>query len=210
MRRQPESTSSRRRLTAKERESEALELRKQGFTFEEIGCRLGITRQGAHKAVNRALHKINEKCQENAEELRTLESQRLDELHKAFWRKAKAGDIKAADQVLKIMERRTKLLGLDLGMQIKISHRQEIELLRAFKAEIRTDRYLSEKYKEFFDKIGEEETQIASFRNDRFLNGVHEGMQKFLESFTEEDKHAIEEVTIELLEDLEEWNKNKN
>lgn len=49
-------------------------------------------------------------------ELRKLELLRLDELQEVAWRFAMAGQLTGIDRVLKIMERRAKLLGLDAKM----------------------------------------------------------------------------------------------
>lgn len=47
------------------------------------------------------------------EQHRTLELTRLDALQTALWEKAMNGDVKAALGVLRIIERRSRLLGLD-------------------------------------------------------------------------------------------------
>ena len=46
------------------------------------------------------------------DELRELESARLDALQLAAWAKVEQGDLHAIEIVLKIMDRRAKLLGL--------------------------------------------------------------------------------------------------
>ena len=48
-----------------------------------------------------------------ADEFRALEQVRLDALQFALWARAEQGDLVAVDCVLKIMERRARLLGLD-------------------------------------------------------------------------------------------------
>ena len=50
---------------------------------------------------------------ELAEHVRTLELQRLDELMVQPYQAACRGDLRAVDAVLKIMDRRAQLLGLD-------------------------------------------------------------------------------------------------
>jgi len=57
-------------------------------------------------------------CAELAEHLRELENQRLDELQASLWDKALAGVLPAADRILRIMERRAKLNGLDAPQKI--------------------------------------------------------------------------------------------
>src|SRR5262249_9130029 len=96
---------------AREREAKALALRKAGWTFDSIGRHLGITRDGALKAYNRALERLPGIA--NREEMRSLDAARLDQLLRRKWQAARDGDEKAFDHVMRIMERRAKLLGLD-------------------------------------------------------------------------------------------------
>ena len=93
------------------RVARALELRQQGYSFGEIAAELGWrTRQAAFEAVSRALE---ETVSEPAAEVRKLELLRLDRLEKLLWPRADAGDPKAVTGLLKVQERRAKLLGLD-------------------------------------------------------------------------------------------------
>lgn len=93
------------------RENHVLELRRAGLSFERIAQEIGIgDRSTAHKIYKRALGRVH---QEPAAEIRQLEGDRLDRLQVAVWTKALAGNMQAVDRVLRIMERRAKLLGLD-------------------------------------------------------------------------------------------------
>lgn len=108
----PESKTSKRRLEARERWIAALELRKKGLTFDAIAQELGYAgRQQSYTAVMKAL---KETLREPSDELRSLEAERLDTITDALWGDAKRGDTGAIDRILKIMERRAKLLGLDV------------------------------------------------------------------------------------------------
>lgn len=113
----PESVASKRKLKGLEREQAALELRKAGATYRAIGEALGVTPVGAYKAVMRAIAKLNARVIEEAEAVRRLELERLDDLLLAMWPQAKKGNQGAVDRVLRIMERRAKLLGLDAPMK---------------------------------------------------------------------------------------------
>lgn len=108
------SPTNPRRLKARERKQEALSLRMSGVTFEQIGQRLGITRQAAHKAVTQALADIQKETNEDAEKLRHLELERLDKMQASIWASVLTGGYGAIDRVLRIMERRAKLIGLDI------------------------------------------------------------------------------------------------
>jgi hypothetical protein len=106
-----EPITSGRRLTATEKQAEALRLRKQGKSFDEIATLLGYSsKSGAHKAVLSALQKT---LSEPAEELRTLECARLDAALAAIWPQVESGDIDAIYAMLKVSKRRSELLGLD-------------------------------------------------------------------------------------------------
>lgn len=65
-------------------------------------------------AVPKAVHKALKDCAVDAvDQLRTLEVARLDALQAAVWEQAMTGDPKAANTVLRIIDRRIKILGLD-------------------------------------------------------------------------------------------------
>jgi hypothetical protein len=104
-----------------EREAEAIELRKAGLTYAQIGEALGISEVGAHKAVGRALEKFKSEMAEQTADVRQLELQRLDALFYGVWLKAQSGDPASIGSAMKIMERRAKLLGLDAATKSELS-----------------------------------------------------------------------------------------
>ena len=90
---------------------QALELRRAGLTYDVIAERLGFSNRGsAYREVKNALKRT---LQEPADELRTLEVDRLDRLQTALWANAMRGDNHSVDRILRIAERRARLLGLD-------------------------------------------------------------------------------------------------
>lgn len=94
-----------------ERERRVLELRRAGVSFDVIATQVGYRDRGAaYKAYKRALART---LQQPAAELRDLEVDRLDRLLTAVWPKALRGDLAAVDRVLRVAERRARLLGLD-------------------------------------------------------------------------------------------------
>ena len=105
-------------VAAAGRQADALALRVKGLTFRQIGDALGCDGSTAFRAVRDALAATLAECAELAEHLRELENQRLDEMQAALWEKALAGVFPAADRVLRIMERRAKLNGLDAPQKI--------------------------------------------------------------------------------------------
>lgn len=88
-------------------------MRIAGATFEQIGERLGISKQAAHDTVVKALDQTRRETAEGAEVIRHTELTRLDALQTALWADAIKGDVQAVDRILKIMQRRAMLLGLD-------------------------------------------------------------------------------------------------
>ena len=103
-----------RQLNALDRQLRALDMRISGKTYAAIAKELGFAGpSGAFKTVMAALKKT---LQEPANELRRLEISRLDELFNSLW--SKKDRLFYVDRLLKIMERRAKLLGLDAPSKI--------------------------------------------------------------------------------------------
>jgi len=100
------------------RRADALALRIKGLTFAGIGDALGVDTSTAYRYVRDALAATLAGCGELAEHLRELENQRLDEMHAALWPQALAGVMPAVDRILRLMERRAKLNGLDAPQKI--------------------------------------------------------------------------------------------
>jgi hypothetical protein len=110
--------ASPRRVAAAEKHAEALRLRIAGGSFSQIARQLGYASKGqAYKAVMAGLERWGV---EPAEELRTLELARLDELTLGLWPKAMKGDAHAVDVCLRISARRAKLLGLDAPAEHRV------------------------------------------------------------------------------------------
>lgn len=105
----------RRRLTAPERVArrlEALTLRTRGLPFRVIAHKLAISEAAASKIVRQALARAEDVP---AADLRRLEVERLDVMLDGLWERAADGRISAVETVLRLMDRRARLLGLDLG-----------------------------------------------------------------------------------------------
>lgn len=113
-----EQKASKRMIEAKERQVKALEAKKAGLNYEQIAEKLGYAdASGAFRAVEKALQEM---IREPAEHVRMLELARLDQLWMAYYRTAVEGKApQVVDRLLKIMERRAKLLGLDAPMVVK-------------------------------------------------------------------------------------------
>jgi hypothetical protein len=113
--------TSENRVAAVDRQRQALKLRMEGRTFDEIAKALKYGGpSGAYKAVITGLQKT---LQGPASGLRALEAERLDALLASLWRRAGRPALGAVDRCLSIMERRAKLLGLDAPMKVDITTR---------------------------------------------------------------------------------------
>ena len=93
------------------RETQVLELRAQGWTWQRIADATGYANASA--AYNAFDNAIKRTMQPASDEVRTLELERLDRFLSYLWTAIEQGDPAAIDRGLKIMDRRAKYLGLD-------------------------------------------------------------------------------------------------
>lgn len=99
------------RAVAAVKRAKVVEAVADGATYEQAAKRAGYaTRSGAYKAFWKALEGREA---EAVAQHRILELQRLDALQVGLWDQALAGDVKAVNAVLRIIEQRSRLLGLD-------------------------------------------------------------------------------------------------
>jgi hypothetical protein len=100
-----------------DKEIRVLELRRVGLTWQRIAEEVGYAdHTGAYAAYKRAIKRT---MQQPADELREQEIDRLDRLQVAVWPSAMKGDTRAILTILRLMERRAKLLGLDKPIKIE-------------------------------------------------------------------------------------------
>ena len=93
------------------RRTRVVELVAEGANFDEAARAVGYAnRSGAFKAFYRA---IGDREVEAVDTHRALELARLDALQRVLWERVELGDIKAIETVLRIIDRRIRLLGLD-------------------------------------------------------------------------------------------------
>jgi transposase-like protein len=121
-----------------ERDARIFKMRQAGTSTSEIARRFGITTRAVSKAIQRQLEKMNQETLMAYPEVLRMELERLDSLQQAIWpmtqhRKVRMDDgtevsaepdLKAIQQVLSIMDRRTKLLGMDhvnLNVQMDVN-----------------------------------------------------------------------------------------
>lgn len=122
-----------RKVVAAALEQEATDLRATGMSYLLIGKKLGVAADTAMDAVERVLLRTRRGADEKADAARRLDLMRVDQLLAGLWEratdpamatvdvpadtetgiKAYEGQDKAVDRVVKLLERRAKLLGLD-------------------------------------------------------------------------------------------------
>ena len=110
-----------------ERDLRIFKMRQGGVAISEIGRRFGITASVVTRAIARQLERLNREALMAYPEVLRMELERLDSLQAAIWpltqhRRVSLDDgteiqvepdMKAIQQVLSIMDRRSKLLGIE-------------------------------------------------------------------------------------------------
>jgi len=99
-----------------EKETTIIELRHEGYVWREIATMVDMSIAGVVKAYKRALTRHPVAA---IEEHRELELDRLDNLQRTYWQPAVAGNLRAADFVLRVIDKRAKLLGLDAPLKVQ-------------------------------------------------------------------------------------------
>lgn len=99
-----------KKISLQERRKRALDLRKAGATYQTIADKNGVSYSQAYKDVQHSLKGIT---RESAEDVLTLELERLDRLFLTHYANAIQGDTSSARIALQIMDRRSRYFGLD-------------------------------------------------------------------------------------------------
>jgi hypothetical protein len=121
-----------------ERDMRIFKMRQAGTSTHEIARRFGITTAAVSKAIQRQLEKMNREVLMAYPEVLRMELERLDSLQQAIWpltqhrrvtmddgtEMSVEPDLKAIQQVLSIMDRRTKLLGMD---QVNVNVQMDVQ-----------------------------------------------------------------------------------
>lgn len=108
-----QSSTSRQKVGGKVNEERILELRIRGLSHTKIAAKLDLDQSTVTRALQRAMTRMIESTREKAEQVRDLEATRLDQMLDGVWEGATHGDVQAIDAVVKLMNRRAKLYGLD-------------------------------------------------------------------------------------------------
>ena len=109
---------SKQRITL--RALKAFDLRLTGMSYRKIGVELKVSYATAFRDVAAVMEELKEETRVEARNYREIELKRLDQLQAGSWSFAVAGDQKAVLNVMRIMERRAKLLGIDAPIKVDI------------------------------------------------------------------------------------------
>lgn len=124
-----------------ERDLRMFQMRKTGMATQEIARKFGVSTKAVNYAIQRQLSRLNKEALLAYPEVLRMELERLDTLQQAVWpltqyRKVTAPDgteimvepdLRAVQQALAIMDRRSKLLGME-AVNININDMSEAPL----------------------------------------------------------------------------------
>lgn len=97
-----------------QRRAKCVDLRIKGHTFQSIADALGYAnRDAAWRDWRRALELARAEADMDLSDARAFELARLDAVDRLAWVQAEAGELKALEVLLKVSDRRAKMLGLD-------------------------------------------------------------------------------------------------
>jgi hypothetical protein len=125
-----------RQLTS-EREAQIMELRLRKAPFSKIAQSLGMTKSSACKAYYRALRRVPTR---NAKDLIIEESETLERIEARTWRKIERPGqdsktiFKAFELLLRVQQRRAKLLGLEAPQRVNVNVFQQADEADQFAA----------------------------------------------------------------------------
>lgn len=107
------------RIAQREREARCVEMKLAGLPNEVIAQAVGYKhRSNVAKAIKKCL---DERVNESVDEIRKLEVARCDRLIQALWRDALEGKYLAVDRVLRVMERKAQIQGLDAPVRRELT-----------------------------------------------------------------------------------------
>ena len=109
------------KASAASRREKALELRAKRMSIRAIADKLGVSKSQVQRDIEKELQAAAERRKKIAGLIIDLELAKLDALERKAWEHITDGELSAIDRVLRSMERRAKLLGLDAAEKIEHS-----------------------------------------------------------------------------------------
>ncbi len=116
-----QSKTAAQRIASAEKREKALQLRKMGFSYEKIGEQIGCSKQHVHRVITEELGKLRESNYASAEDLRTLQAERIAYAINQVMIAINTGDITAVDKLCRLLDREARLFGLDAATRTEIS-----------------------------------------------------------------------------------------
>lgn len=121
--------NTRKTIISEEIRNTVIELRKQGMNYADIASEVGIHMDTARSAVNTYMIRLQARTLESADELRRDDYSKLSMMLDAIWDRVLEGELGAIDRAIKILERRARLMGLDMQQQNAILMALNLERL---------------------------------------------------------------------------------
>lgn len=104
-----------------ERRTKAIQMRIAKVDYQTIADKLGYSSRGAAcQDITRAFERHRAEEGRNIEIMRDQEIAGLDRAQAAIWSKVVAGDLHAIDAYIRIVARRSRILGLDAIQEVKV------------------------------------------------------------------------------------------
>lgn len=132
----PSGYEDAREITAAERRSFIMSLRKRAVTWQEIADQTiakfgaenlpsGFDRLYAYKDFKRYMGQLYKRTDQDAVAALGLELERMDDMLRAIWDAVENGDLQAIDRALRIGGRRDTLLGLAAPSRMRLVDRED-------------------------------------------------------------------------------------
>ncbi len=115
------SKTSKRKVVAAERRKRAWELRRAGWSIRAIAADIGVYPNAVYKMLVSILKEIEGETIELARLEREVQLEQLDTLWNALYPGGLAGNLSNIDRLLKILDRRGKLLGTDAPVKTALT-----------------------------------------------------------------------------------------
>jgi len=107
--------------TAIERRVQAWELRKSGLSYRAIAKKLEVSHEQIRKDCQAVYSEFSNDALKHAEEWRTLQLERCEDMIVALWPAAQHGDVDAVKALLQVFKRQAALLGMDAPQRMEHS-----------------------------------------------------------------------------------------
>lgn len=126
------------------RDAKALALKLKGWTYQEIADELDVAKSSAYDAVQRALTTEIGDQQENRDRYRAEQVAQCDVALKGLYAKVEAGDPRAIDSWVRVLDRKAKVLGLDAPLKLVVTDQMDAEIEQLLEEAARLERIAAE------------------------------------------------------------------